>query len=64
MQIFIRQGRIADWATVALDSWVNVGSLGTEGTVAANPKDDIERKWGYTLSNTKLLDAIGVMQLD
>ena len=54
--IFCREGTLADRESL-YPPWVNIGTLGTEGKVGDTADDDVQESWGWTLSDTVLLQA-------
>ena len=47
-----KQGTVQEWE---IGEWVNIGTLGTEGSDAEDPKDDVPESWAFLKADEILL---------
>ena len=50
--VYRKKGTVEDWE---IGEWVNVGTMGTEGRDAEDPKDDVPESWAFLKGDDILL---------
>ena len=50
--VYRKKGTVEDWA---IGEWKSIGTLGTEGRDAEDPKDDVPESWAFLKADEILL---------